>query len=133
MSIFENPEKLLKKHYIIHSSASACAIFAGLPLCFVVHGRMGCKCEHYAVVCKSGKNIQKMVQKVEKSFWRILGWPFLGVFWIIRFSGRQRLFKRWSKSWDAVFQNSWLDTFRGCFEYSFYVVFSVRWSIIVYI
>jgi hypothetical protein len=66
MSIFENPEKLLKKHYIIHSSASACAIFAGLPLCFGVAGWTTRGCEHYAVVCKVAVKVAKMVGKLGK-------------------------------------------------------------------
>jgi hypothetical protein len=34
MSFFEKSKIDLKKHYIITSSASACAISAALPLCF---------------------------------------------------------------------------------------------------
>jgi len=36
MSFFEKLKILLKKHYIIHYSASACAISATLPLCFSI-------------------------------------------------------------------------------------------------
>ena len=34
MSFFEKSKIELEKYYIIHSSASACAISAALPLCF---------------------------------------------------------------------------------------------------
>jgi hypothetical protein len=78
MSFFQNPEKLLKKHYIIHSLASAGAIFAGLLLCFVVHGRALHGCEHYAVVCKVAAKVARMVGKLGKSFWAILVWMFFG-------------------------------------------------------
>jgi hypothetical protein len=64
MSNFKNPEILLKKHYIIHSSASACAISAGLPLWFGLHGRAIRDRDHYAVVCKVASRIVKDGRKV---------------------------------------------------------------------
>jgi hypothetical protein len=48
MSFFEKLKIDLKKHYIIHSSASACAISAALPLCFGVRFFVIVEQEHYA-------------------------------------------------------------------------------------
>jgi len=51
MSFFEKPKILLKKHYIIHSSASACAISDALPLWCGDNRNVYHEWQHYAVVC----------------------------------------------------------------------------------
>ena len=50
MSFFEKSKILLKKHYIIHFSASACAILRTLPLCYCVIDMRWSNAHHYVVV-----------------------------------------------------------------------------------
>jgi hypothetical protein len=64
MSFFEKPKILLKKYYINHSSASACANSAALPLCFSILFLVIRDCQHYAADCifanegsKDGRNL----------------------------------------------------------------------------
>jgi hypothetical protein len=81
MSFFQNLKILLKKHYIITSSASACAISATLPLCFSILFLVIRDCEHYAADCIFANEGAKDRAKVG----------------------------------EAVFMDSWLVVFRGCF------------------
>jgi hypothetical protein len=78
MSIFEKPKILLKKQYIITSSASACAIPRTLPLCFVFYYLYLGNKSIMQWFAYSHKNRRKMVQKMGELFWGILGWMFLG-------------------------------------------------------
>jgi hypothetical protein len=59
MSNFKNLKILLKKHYIIHSLASACAISATLPLCFEMVYLVNIVLQHYAAVCKVASRVAK--------------------------------------------------------------------------
>ena len=78
MSFFQKSKIDLKKYYIIHSSASACAISVALPLCFVAHGWATHEHDHYAADLRIGEKIQKRSRILGSRFARILGWPFLG-------------------------------------------------------
>ncbi len=51
MSFFKKSKIDLKKHYIITSSASACAISAALPLCSCVVASHWSYADHYAADC----------------------------------------------------------------------------------
>jgi hypothetical protein len=67
MSFFEKPKILLKKHYIITSSASACAISVALPLWYSLYIAKWSRADHYAVVYKSvvgGRNNGRKVGEV---------------------------------------------------------------------
>ena len=72
MSFFENLKILLKKHYIITSSASACAISAALPL-WCVDTRIVChKRLHNAVDCTFAERSHKDGPKDGEAVWGIL-------------------------------------------------------------
>jgi hypothetical protein len=79
MSNFKNLKILLKKHYIIHSSASACAISATLPLWYGYTICIICQQEHYAVDC--------MNACVGAKDGRNLGEAVFGNFWMVDFGG----------------------------------------------
>jgi hypothetical protein len=51
MSFFQKSKIDLKKHYIITSSASACAISATLPLCSHFYLYTWSRADHYAADC----------------------------------------------------------------------------------
>ena len=82
MSFFEKSKIDLKKYYIIHSLASACAISVGLPLCFSILFLVIRGCEHYAADCIFAdgfpKNGPKYWKAILRNFWLVV---FLGMFW----------------------------------------------------
>ncbi len=79
--ILKNGGRLLKKHYIIHSLASACAISVGLPLWVGLYGRAIHDCDHYAVVCKVAKKVANDGRKVgEVILFNSWVWVFGGCF-----------------------------------------------------
>ena len=87
MSFFEKSKIDLKKYYIIHSSASACATFATLPLCSCFDVTAWSRADHYAVETQGRKKVRiKGPTDGEVIFANSWMWIFGGCFEFIGFS-----------------------------------------------
>ena len=96
MSFFQKSKIDLKKYYIIHSSASACAISAGLPLCFSILFLVIRGCEHYAADCIFADGWRKRwSRKLGGRFARFLVGRFRGMFWIFAAMGIRFMSQKW--------------------------------------